>query len=149
MDFSNLIQNRLTTLNYTNKKVSSEDLNKIIDSAIIAPSAKNRQPWRFYILTDKQKEYIANKMETWVNNTDLVTTIKRSGTLIRNVGNCILIYSKKWDINHINKIKKARKLLNGKDTENMVIMHDYYFDRLKADILSCRSSSRTYDIKSN
>lgn len=85
MQFSELIQKRLTTLNYTNKKVSNSDINKIIDSAIIAPSAKNRQPWRFYILTDEQKNYIADKMEEWVNNTGLVTTIKRSGNLIRQV----------------------------------------------------------------
>ena len=67
MEFSEVIEKRLTTLNYTNKKVSNEDINKIIESAIIAPSAKNRQPWRFYILTDEQKEYIADKMEKWIN----------------------------------------------------------------------------------
>ena len=102
MEFSELIQKRLTTLKYTNRKVSNEDINKIIDSAIVAPSAKNRQPWRFYILTDKQKNYIADEMEAWINNTGLVTTIKRSADLIRNVGNCILIYTNKWDFNHIN-----------------------------------------------
>lgn len=85
MEFSELIQKRLTTLSYTNQKVSNEDMNKIIDSAIIAPSAKNRQPWRFYILTDKQKNYIADKMDKWINNTGLVTTIKRSSNLIRQV----------------------------------------------------------------
>ena len=47
MEFSEVIERRLTTLNYTNKKVSTENMNKIIESAIIAPSAKNRQPWRF------------------------------------------------------------------------------------------------------
>lgn len=83
MEFSQLIQKRLTTLNYTNKKVSKEDMNKIIDSAIIAPSAKNRQPWRFYILNEEQKDYIADKMDKWINNTGLVTTVKRSSKLIR------------------------------------------------------------------
>ncbi len=136
MEFSELIQKRLTTLKYTNRKVSNEDINKIIDSAIVAPSAKNRQPWRFYILTDKQKNYIADEMEAWINNTGLVTTIKRSADLIRNVGNCILIYTNKWDFNHINRTKETQKLLNGQDIENMVVMHDYYFDRIKADTLS-------------
>ena len=136
MEFSEVIKKRLTTLNYTNKKVSSENMNKIIKSAMIAPSAKNRQPWRFYILTDKQKNYIADKMENWINNTGLVTTIKRSAKLIKKVGNCILIYSDKWDSNNVDKIKNPQKLLNGEDIENMVIMHDYYFDRIKADTLS-------------
>lgn len=136
MEFSEVIKNRLTTLNYTSKKISEENMNQIIESAIIAPSAKNRQPWRFYILTDEQKNYIADKMENWINNTGLVTTIKRSANLIKKVGNCILIYSDKWDSNNVDKIKNPQKLLNGEDIENMVIMHDYYFDRIKADTLS-------------
>lgn len=140
MEFSEVIKNRLTTLNYTNKKVSIENMKKIIESAIIAPSAKNRQPWRFYILTDEQKNYIADKMENWVNNTGLVTTIKRSANLIRQVGNCVLIYSDKWDSNNVDRIKEPQKLLNGEDIENMVIMHDYYFGRIKADTLSIGAS---------
>lgn len=136
MEFSDLINKRLTTLKYTNKKVSKEDIYTIIDSAIIAPSAKNRQPWRFYILSDEQKNYIARKMETWINNTGLVTSVKRSANLIKTAGNCILIYSKKWDDNNIDRIKNPEKLLNGEDVENMVVMHDYYFDRIKVDTLS-------------
>lgn len=136
MEFSDLIQKRLTTLRYTNKKVSYEDIDKIIQSARIAPSAKNRQPWRFYILTDEQKNHIADKMDSWINNTGLVTTIHRSANIIRTVGNCILVYSNKWDSNNVDRIKEPEKLLNGEDIENMVIMHDYYFDRIKADTLS-------------
>lgn len=136
MEFSEVIRKRLTTLNYTNKKVSNENMNKIIESAMIAPSAKNRQPWRFYILTDEQKNYIADKMEKWINDTGLITTIKRSANLIRQVGNCVFVYSDKWDSNNVDRIKNPQKLLNGEDIENMVIMHDYYFDRIKADTLS-------------
>jgi len=136
MTLDELIEKRNTTLKYTNKKVSYENLNKIIDSAIPSPSAKNRQPWRFYILTNEQKNYIADKMDSWINNTGLVTTINRSANLLRTVGNCILIYSNKWDSNNIDIIKEPQKLLNGEDIENMVVMHDYYFDRIKADILS-------------
>ena len=136
MEFSEVIKKRLTTLSYTNKKVNDKNMNKIIESAILAPSAKNRQPWRFYILTDEQKNYIADKMENWINNTGLVTTIKRSANLIRQVGNCVLIYNDKWDSNNVDRIKEPQKLLNGEDIENMVIMHDYYFSRIKADTLS-------------
>lgn len=136
MEFSELIQKRLTTLKYTDKKVNKKNMKQIIESAIIAPSAKNRQPWRFYILTDEQKNYIANKMESWTNNTGLVTTIIRSSKIMKNAGNCILIYSKKWDNENIDKIKEPYKLLNGEDIENFVVMHDYYFDRIKADVLS-------------
>lgn len=147
MEFSELIQKRLTTLHYTNKKVSNKDINEIIESAIVAPSAKNRQPWRFYILTDEQKVYIADKMDKWVNNTGLVTTIKRTSKIVREAGNCICIYSDKWDSNQIDRISNPEKLLNGEDIENMIVMHDYYFDRIKADILSCGAAIENMILK--
>ena len=49
MEFKEVINERPTTLKYTDQKIKKEDLDKIINNAIIAPSAKNRQPWRFYI----------------------------------------------------------------------------------------------------
>lgn len=137
MRFYDLAKKRLTTLSYTNKKVCNENLKKIIESGIIAPSAKNRQPWRFYILSDIQKQYIANKMDNWINITKMETTIKRSADIIRNVGNVILVYIDKWDRENIDRIKNPKTLLNGEDLENMIIMHDYYMGRIKADLLSC------------
>lgn len=136
MEFSELINKRLTTLKYTNKKVSDENINTIIESALVAPSAKNRQPWRFYILSDEQKQVIAEKMENWINNTGLITTINRTADLMKTAGNCILVYNYKWDTENVDRIKEPTKLLNGEDIENMVIMHDYYFDRVKVDVLS-------------
>lgn len=137
MRFYDLAKKRLTTVLYTNKKVCNENLKKIIESGIIAPSAKNRQPWRFYILSDIQKQYIANKMDNWINITKMETTIKRSADIIRNVGNVILVYIDKWDRENIDRIKNPKTLLNGEDLENMIIMHDYYMGRIKADLLSC------------
>lgn len=97
MEFEEVIKKRITTLKYTKKKVKKEDINKIIDSAIIAPSAKNRQPWRFYILNEKERNKIADMMDAWEGNVkenelNLVTTIHRSANIIRNVSDFILIY---------------------------------------------------------
>lgn len=38
---------------YSNQIVSSEDIARIIQAAVYAPSGKNGQPWRFRIVTDK------------------------------------------------------------------------------------------------
>ena len=81
MRFYDLAKKRLTTLSYTNKKVCNENLKKIIESGIIAPSAKNRQPWRFYILSDIQKQYIANKMDNWINITKVLILLEMLGML--------------------------------------------------------------------
>ena len=53
MEFEEVINKRITTLRYKKQKVKEKDIQKIIDSAIIAPSAKKRQPWRFYILNQE------------------------------------------------------------------------------------------------
>jgi len=46
------INNRVTADSFLNKPVSEESLNRILDAGRNAPSAKNRQPWRFVVLQD-------------------------------------------------------------------------------------------------
>ena len=97
MEFEEVIKKRITNLRYIDKKIKKEDLNKIIESAIIAPSAKNRQPWRFYILNQEERNKIADMMDAWEGKTKenefgIVTTIHRSANIIRNASDFILIY---------------------------------------------------------
>ena len=58
MDFDEIINNRRSARLFTNEDVSRELINKILQSASIAPSARNRQPWKFYILNNEQKNHI-------------------------------------------------------------------------------------------
>jgi len=46
------IHNRVTADSFLDKPVSAESLNRILDAGRNAPSAKNRQPWRFIVLQD-------------------------------------------------------------------------------------------------
>jgi nitroreductase len=39
---------------YKEKAVSKETIEQIIDAGRIAPSAMNRQPWKFYVVTSKE-----------------------------------------------------------------------------------------------
>ena len=50
--YENIIT-RQSVRKYTDAPVSEEDLNKIINAAIHAPSGKNGQPWKFKVVTDK------------------------------------------------------------------------------------------------
>ncbi len=51
-----IIEKRKSVRSFNDKEVSNEDILKILDSARLAPSAKNRQPWRFRILSEYEKE---------------------------------------------------------------------------------------------
>lgn len=97
MEFEEVINKRITTLRYKKQKVKEKDIQKIIDNAIIAPSAKNRQPWRFYILNQEERNKIADMMDKWEGTTKenelgIVTTIHRSANVIRTASDVILVY---------------------------------------------------------
>lgn len=55
MDAIEVLKNRRSIRNFTNKPVSKNDINLIIDAARLAPSANNVQPWEFIIVIDKKK----------------------------------------------------------------------------------------------
>lgn len=50
----NAIQTRKSTRMYLDKPVEPERLNKLLDAARLAPSASNRQEWRFVIVNDRE-----------------------------------------------------------------------------------------------
>lgn len=63
MEFMNVhdaIYERRSIRRFTEQRLSMEQIEKLVDAAAQAPSAKNRQPWFFYIVVDQkvQKELI-------------------------------------------------------------------------------------------
>ncbi len=52
MNFLQLTQQRYSCRGYQDKPVETEKLNYIMECVRMAPSAVNRQPWRFRIVTD-------------------------------------------------------------------------------------------------
>jgi F420 biosynthesis protein FbiB-like protein len=60
-----LIKQRRSIRHYTNQPVSHETIVKLLEAAIWAPSAHNRQPWRFAVITgDADKSGLARAMGT-------------------------------------------------------------------------------------
>lgn len=56
MEFTELIKLRESIRNYDpNRPVSRDILLKILDAGRLAPSAANRQPWKFVIITSKER----------------------------------------------------------------------------------------------
>lgn len=55
MDLLEAIYSRRATRAYSEKPVAEDLLRKLIDAAIQAPSAVNRQPWSFCVIRDGQK----------------------------------------------------------------------------------------------
>jgi len=97
MDFYKLIENRESIRDYNpGKAVSNEVLNRILNAGRLAPSASNRQPWKFVMVSSpsklvevrecyhrewfKQAPYIlvvvGNKSESWVRKYDSYNSIE-------------------------------------------------------------------------
>ena len=93
MNFDEVINKRQSIRSYNQKEVTDEELKTIINSARLAPSAKNRQPWRFYILTKKEKDDIASMMYEWdQSNKDEKTTVKGTADQMKEANRVIMVY---------------------------------------------------------
>ncbi|MFA7653597.1 MAG: nitroreductase family protein [Candidatus Magasanikbacteria bacterium] len=66
MDIKTAIAQRRSIRKYQDKEVPNDLIEEIIDAARLAPSGKNSQPWRFYIVKDRKikNEFKANKIFT-------------------------------------------------------------------------------------
>ena len=63
------IENRRSIRKYVNKKVEKEKLDQLLESARLAPSGSNTQPWTFIIIESedtKEKLSIDDHHQTWM-----------------------------------------------------------------------------------
>lgn len=67
-----LIKKRRTTRAYREEMISEEELEKIIEAGMWAPSGHNRQPWHFTIIEDKEimKKINSDTKEACKNSPD-------------------------------------------------------------------------------
>ena len=49
---------------YKDEAVSKKDIEQILKAGIYAPSAKNRQPWKYYVYTGDNKDRLLDCMES-------------------------------------------------------------------------------------
>ena len=66
-DFYSIIKSRRSIRQYKKDPVPKELIEKIMESAMWAPSGKNLQNWRFFILTGKRRdEYTKLSQKSWL-----------------------------------------------------------------------------------
>jgi len=53
MENLELLKSRRSVRSFNNKKITKADIEKLIDSARFAPTARNVQPWEFVVITKK------------------------------------------------------------------------------------------------
>ena len=54
-----LLKKRRSVREFTNQEIKDSDIQKILESGVAAPSAKNQQPWEFIVIKDRN---VLNKL---------------------------------------------------------------------------------------
>ena len=54
MEFEDIIRKRTSVRKFSNKKLEQKVLNKILEAGRIAPTAKNNQPIKIYVIESKE-----------------------------------------------------------------------------------------------
>ncbi len=91
------IEKRRSIRKYTDQKVKKADLEELIRLATLAPSAHNRQPWRFYIALGDKKKRIVDMINKYCENTEdvMYKTVSFTASVIDNVSSLIIVMKEK------------------------------------------------------
>lgn len=88
----NLIYERRSIRKFQKKDVPIDLLNKILDAGRVAPSAKNRQPWKYIVFGNKHKEDLLKAMAEGLQREEKgITDLRRSQHGIPDARNTLRI----------------------------------------------------------
>lgn len=71
MEFNKVIKERRSCREFSSKELSKEIVEELIEAARWSPSAANRQPWKFVIVSKEKKQEIAKIMERELVNKEI------------------------------------------------------------------------------
>jgi nitroreductase len=67
MDLIEVLRNRRAVREYTEAAIDQATIDRLIDAAVLAPSAMNLQPWAFAVLLDRERiDGYAKRAKTWL-----------------------------------------------------------------------------------
>lgn len=78
----NAIYDRRSIRKFQRKTLTQDLISEILDTGRAAPSAKNRQPWKYIVFTGKSKEELLDIMEIGLNREENISAslpLSRSG----------------------------------------------------------------------
>ena len=86
-----MIYKRRSVRKYKQDRIPQADILKMIEAANVAPSAKNRQPWRFIVYSENDKKELLNAMEKGIEREIKVPKLPESASGIDDAKNTLRI----------------------------------------------------------
>jgi len=72
-EFYELVRSRQSIRQFKKQEVPPEVLNRILEAGLHAPSGKNRQNWRFFVVQgQKRDEYLQYSQKSWLGIKDIL-----------------------------------------------------------------------------
>ena len=136
MDLLDVMYKRRSIREYKNQDISDENLEKIIEAALLAPTSRNRNPCEFYIIKDKQilkqlsnakkagSQFLKNankaiavfadskKADTWIEDSSIALTYIHLIATELGIGSCWIQLHMREDIEGKDAEKNAREILD-------------------------------------
>jgi len=127
MDLSKVISERRSHRQYTNKRISRKEIEKILEAGLLAPSPKNRQPWYFVSCGPNKKSLILSALRR--KTEELKLESKNVGSLpisiksIEESSDFLLVYNQysNRDPDHNKNRWKADILSIGACVQNILL----------------------------
>ena len=84
--FTNLIKRRITCRNFSDQTLSRQQLQDLIHAAVWVPSGSNNQPWRFVVITDRNRlqHYSDVAKAAWLADLDAAPHIRQYETFLKD-----------------------------------------------------------------
>jgi nitroreductase len=102
MEFDKVIFERRSIRKYKNISIQKSDINYILSNAILSPSAHNRQPWLYFVFTDKKKSELLLLISDYITKKQQLTyyekIMKNCLSFLFNAGAVILVYTDLEDV---------------------------------------------------
>jgi len=126
-----LMTKRRSIRKFSATKVAQEDITHIIESAILAPSGKNRQPWHFTVLQGYEKDRLLDVMEANLHELQSrgVSTgsAPSSARVMRQAPVCIVVHNPHFtpaeDHNGVNRYRSLVDTQSiGAAVQNMLLV---------------------------
>lgn len=95
MNFEEVVRSRFSCRTFKRKSITKKQLTYLFEMARLAPSAKNRQPWQFYVVKSDGKLACVNYMMQWANKFDPehnTSTVYQTAKIIEQAPVLILVF---------------------------------------------------------
>ena len=92
MELKEAIEKRKSVIGFSKDKPLLKDVFDVIDSARLAPSSKNRQPWNFYVLSGKEKDEMVKSFVEKLSQNQTEATGFGSARLMNEAPYVVLVF---------------------------------------------------------